>query len=112
MNTYNPVDLAIIKSQMGLSMRELAHLGGVNERRVRAWLSGESNPSSAAMERITAAHEHFHTQVGHCLAQLLRTRTRPIRLEPTTANDVPVLAAVAIILTYREIPYVVGNTPP
>lgn len=112
MSTYDPTYLAIIKSQMGLSMRELAHLAGVNERRVRAWLSGESNPSTAAIEKITAAHQQFHTQVGHRLAQLLRTRTRPIRLEPTTPDDVPVLAAVATILTYREIPHVIGSTPP
>lgn len=112
MNTYDSAFLAIVKSQMGLSMRDLARLAGVNERRVRAWLSDESNPSAAAMEKITAAHEQFHSQVGDCLAQLLRTRARPIRLEPTTAGDVPLLAAVAIILTYREIPHVLGSTPP
>lgn len=109
---YTPAHLAVIRTQLGLSLRELAHLAGVTDRRVRAWLAGESRPSPAACHRITEALENFHTEVNRRTTELLRSRARPVILTAATAEEIPVVAAVATVLDQRHIAYAVASSEP
>lgn len=102
---YSPATLAVLRSQLGLSIRDLAAVAGVSERRAHAWLAGTGHPSPAAAARLDTAHRDFHRQLRERLAAVLRSRTRPVPLTVTAETDVALTAALATILETRGITY-------
>ena len=102
---YTPAALAVLRSQLGLSIKDLAAVAGVSERRAHAWLAGTGHPSPTAATRLDTAHHDFHQQLHQRLSVLLRSRTRPVVLGVSGEHEVAQVAALAVILRVRGIPY-------
>ncbi|WP_257965657.1 MULTISPECIES: helix-turn-helix domain-containing protein [Micrococcaceae] len=107
---YTPAALAVLRSQLGLSIKDLAGVAGVSERRAHAWLAGTGHPSPAAVARLDTAHRTFQQQLRERLAVLLRSRTRPVVLSVAGEHEVAQVAALAVVLELRGIPYRIEDT--
>ncbi|WP_420107460.1 helix-turn-helix domain-containing protein [Kocuria massiliensis] len=100
---YTPEELAAARHLLGLSNTDMAQLCGVGDRRVRAWMNGESHPSPAAADRLQQALSELTQQADAELAAALRSRARPVRLSVQTPRDLPVQALVSAMLAIRGI---------
>lgn len=100
---HTPTYLAAVRHLMGLTIREMAEICAVNDRRIRAWLAGDSSPSPAAAQRLDEAFADFQHTVEHRVVLALRSRTRPVELRAESAEQLPVLSAVSMILTHRGV---------
>lgn len=102
---YTPEELAAARHLLGLSNTDMAELCGVGDRRIRAWMNGESHPSPAAADRLQRALNELTRQADAELAAALRSRARPIHLSVQTPHDLPVQALVSAMLALRGIDY-------
>ena len=105
-SSHTAAQIATTRHLLGLTNSGLAQLCGVNDRRVRSWLTGESQPSPTAATRLDQALNNLTTSAETRLKTAMRSRPRPIVLElAADGSDQAVVALVAGMLAVRGVPY-------